>query len=80
MGLDRSDVKVERREEHMALFRDILERRALSCVFQPILDFHARSIFGYEALIRGPKGSIFQSPIDLFDAASDTKTLVLRNR
>ena len=77
MGLDRSEAKAERREAHNALFRDILERRALSCVFQPILDFHARSLFGYEALIRGPKGSIFQSPIDLFDAASDTKTLVL---
>ena len=77
MGIDRSDAKAERRDAHTALFRDILERRALSCVFQPILDFHARSIFGYEALIRGPKGSIFQSPIDLFDAASDSETLVL---
>ncbi len=77
MGLDRSDAKAERRDAHTALFRDILERRALSCVFQPILDFQARSIFGYEALIRGPKGSIFQSPIDLFDAASDSETLVL---
>ena len=77
MALDRSDVKAERRDAHAALFRDILERRALSCVFQPILDFHARSIYGYEALIRGPKGSLFQSPIDLFDAATDSETLVL---
>ena len=77
MALDRSDAKAERRDAHAALFRDILERRALSCVFQPILDFQARSIFGYEALIRGPKGSLFQSPIDLFDAAADSETLVL---
>ncbi|MCY7389702.1 MAG: GGDEF domain-containing protein [Burkholderiales bacterium] len=77
MSLDRSDVKAERRDAHAALFRDILERRALSCVFQPILSYQSRSIFGYEALIRGPKGSIFQSPIDLFDAASDSETLVL---
>ena len=77
MALDRSNAKAERRDAHAALFRDILERRALSCVFQPILDFHARSIYGYEALIRGPKGSLFQSPIDLFDAATDSETLVL---
>ena len=75
--MDRSEAKAERRDTHAALFRDILERRALSCVFQPILDFHDRRIFGYEALIRGPKGSLFQSPIDLFDAANDTETLVL---
>ncbi len=77
MALDRSEAKAERRDAHAALFRDILERRALSCVFQPILDFRERRIFGYEALIRGPKDSLFQSPIDLFHAADDAETLVL---
>ena len=37
MGLDRSDAKAERRDAHAQLFRGILERRALSGVFQPIL-------------------------------------------
>ena len=76
MGLDRSEVQAERREARAQLFRDILERRTLSCVFQPILSFHERRIFGYEALIRGPKNSIFQSPVDLFDAAELAGSLV----
>lgn len=76
MGLDRSEVHAERREVRAQLFREILERRALSCVFQPILSFHDKSIYGYEALIRGPRNSIFQSPIDLFDAAEDTGSVI----
>lgn len=76
MGLDRAEVQAERREARAQLFRDILDRRALSCVFQPILSFREHRIFGYEALIRGPKDSIFQSPVDLFDAADETGSLV----
>ena len=76
MGLDRSEVHAGRREARAHLFRDILERRALSCVFQPILSLHGKSIYGYEALIRGPKDSLFQSPVDLFDAAEDTDSVV----
>jgi len=75
MGSDRSDMQAERRAARAQLFREILERRALSCVFQPILGFHDRQLFGYEALIRGPRDSIFQSPADLFDAAQDTDSL-----
>ncbi len=76
MGLDRSEVQAERREARAQLFREILERRALTCVFQPILSFHGKSIYGYEALIRGPRDSIFQSPVDLFDAAEDTGSVI----
>ena len=36
----------------------ILEQRLLTPVFQPILDFRARSYFGFEGLIRGPLGII----------------------
>jgi len=76
MGLDRSEIHAERREARALLFREILERRALTCVFQPILSFHGKCIYGYEALIRGPRDSIFQSPIDLFDAAEDTGSML----
>ncbi|MBC8081820.1 MAG: EAL domain-containing protein, partial [Hymenobacter sp.] len=76
MGLDRLEVQAERREARAQLFREILERRALTCVFQPIVSFADRRIFGYEALIRGPKDSVFQSPVDLFDAAQDSGALV----
>src|SRR5882724_9376137 len=75
MAQERSDLQAERRAARAHLFRDILERRALTCVFQPILSFHERRIYGYEALIRGPKNSLFQSPIELFNAAEDDGSL-----
>lgn len=47
----------------------ILEQRLLTPVFQPILDFRARSYFGFEGLIRGPLGSPLHSPQVLFAVA-----------
>jgi len=38
-------------------------------VFQPIIDFRARAILGYESLIRGPEGSALRFPDTLFAAA-----------
>ncbi len=75
MAQERSDLQGERRAVRAQLFREILERKALTCVFQPILSFHERRIYGYEALIRGPKDSLFQSPIELFSAAEDDGSL-----
>ena len=63
------------REVRAQLFRDILKRKSLSCVFQPIVSFHEQHILGFEALIRGPKDSIFQAPIELFSAAQDLDSL-----
>ena len=48
----------------------ILENRALSPLFQPIIDIGKQRIYGYEALIRGPSDSPLHAPIKLFDAAS----------
>lgn len=48
----------------------ILESAALTPLFQPIVSLKNNSIYGYEALIRGPSDSILHSPINLFDAAS----------
>ena len=48
----------------------ILENRALSPLFQPIIDIGEQRIHGYEALIRGPSDSTLHAPIKLFDAAS----------
>src|SRR5574343_1122268 len=47
----------------------ILDEGLLYPVFQPIIDFRVRSILGYEALIRGPKGSPLAMPNALFAAA-----------
>lgn len=49
--------------------RRILSVGALFPVFQPIVDFRARAIFGYEALIRGPEGSCLHLPDQLFATA-----------
>lgn len=56
-------------DNETAELRDILARGLLVPVFQPIVDFRARAVFGYEALIRGPEGSRLHAPDALFAAA-----------
>ncbi|KUM02537.1 GGDEF domain-containing protein [Chromobacterium subtsugae] len=48
---------------------EIIGRRRLQPVFQPIVDLDAGSILGYEGLIRGPSDSALHSPMMLFEAA-----------
>ena len=50
--------------------RKVLDDRALSTVFQPIFGFREGRILGYEALVRGPEGSLVQTPGELFAAAT----------
>jgi EAL domain-containing protein (putative c-di-GMP-specific phosphodiesterase class I)/GGDEF domain-containing protein len=57
------------RQDVTAQLRQVLERRELCCVFQPIFGFREGRILGYEALARGPQGSLIQTPLDLFAAA-----------
>ena len=49
---------------------EILEKALLTPLFQPIISLKENTIYGYEALIRGPSDSPLHSPITLFDAAS----------
>ncbi|SDF80717.1 EAL domain-containing protein [Paraburkholderia phenazinium] len=49
---------------------DLIARRDLSAVFQPIVEFDDGAILGYEGLIRGPAGSPLESPFALFAQAS----------
>ncbi|HEV3422766.1 MAG TPA: phosphodiesterase [Paraburkholderia sp.] len=49
---------------------DLIARRALSAVFQPIVEFDDGAILGYEGLIRGPAGSPLETPFALFAQAS----------
>lgn len=48
----------------------LMETRALSCVFQPIVDTYRASIIGYESLIRGPVGHRLERPDTLFAEAA----------
>jgi diguanylate cyclase (GGDEF)-like protein len=49
--------------------RDILERKALTPHFQPIVDLRIGELYGFEGLIRGPSNSVLQAPLNLLGAA-----------
>nr|WP_315219094.1 GGDEF domain-containing protein [uncultured Duganella sp.] len=48
---------------------DILARRQLGALFQPIVDMRNGDIIAYEGLIRGPSDSPLHSPMNLFKVA-----------
>lgn len=54
----------------------IIAEEALHVLFQPIVDANQQSIYGYEALIRGPDASPLHSPLRLFDVATKAGQLV----
>lgn len=56
-------------DDEVAELQWIMAEGLLSPVFQPIIDFRVRAILGYEALIRGPVGSLLQFPDQLFGVA-----------
>ncbi len=56
-------------EQVMSPLREILEKRRLSALFQPIIDLKSGEFLGFEGLIRGPADSPLHSPINLFGAA-----------
>lgn len=47
----------------------ILSGRRLRAVYQPVVDIQTTGVLGYEALIRGPAGSVLELPDALFPAA-----------
>ena len=58
----------ERREQRRQFTEMLLDRR-VSSVYEPIVDVGTRTVFGYEALVRGPEGTPLHSPVALFRAA-----------
>ena len=48
--------------------RAVLDDRAVTCVFQPIVELESGLVVAYEALARGPHGPL-HAPDDLFAAA-----------
>ena len=49
--------------------KEILNKKLLSAVFQPIINLHEPSIIGFEGLIRGPVDCHLHKPSMLFDHA-----------
>ena len=51
------------------LLEDVLRSKAVRTVLQPIVSLRDGSVFGYEALSRGPAGSLLEKPDALIAAA-----------
>ncbi len=54
----------------------IIKNKRITPVFQPIVNLKTGSIMGYEALSRGPAGSLLQYPSTLFSVAIRTNRLL----
>jgi EAL domain-containing protein (putative c-di-GMP-specific phosphodiesterase class I)/CheY-like chemotaxis protein len=55
--------------EHFKRFREIVQAQSLQIHFQPIVHIDTGYAFGYEALVRGPPETYFESPVILFSLA-----------
>jgi diguanylate cyclase (GGDEF)-like protein len=61
-------------------FMRILQERRLYSVYQPIVSLKNADILGYEALSRVDRGSLFQSPVTLFEFAEEQGYLLRLDR
>ncbi|MBW2243084.1 MAG: EAL domain-containing protein [Deltaproteobacteria bacterium] len=57
------------------IFQAMVLAGEVSSVYEPIVDVSTKTVYGYEALVRGPEGSAFRSPLALFDAAEEEDLL-----
>ncbi|WP_462378925.1 EAL domain-containing protein [Pseudomonas sp. Marseille-QA0892] len=62
-------------DEQRSALEDILSARALSSLFQPIFSLSDHTLYGYEALSRGPTDSMLHTPLALFGAAREAGRL-----
>lgn len=53
----------------------LLHDGGLHCVYQPLIDLDTGSVLAHEALLRGPAGTGWESPMVLLDAARTTGRL-----
>jgi EAL domain-containing protein (putative c-di-GMP-specific phosphodiesterase class I) len=66
--------RIAARRRRQRLFDLVLEGNVRS-VYEPIVDVTARTVYGYEALTRGPEGSDLFSPGALFASAEEEDLL-----
>ncbi len=62
------------RNRRRRLFQLVIEGRVRS-VYEPIVEVESRTVFGYEALARGPEGTELHSPARLFATATEQDLL-----
>jgi len=51
---------------------EILLNEQVTTLFQPLVHLRDQTVLGYEALSRGPQGTPFESPVNLFDMADES--------
>ncbi|MDQ2870536.1 MAG: EAL domain-containing protein, partial [Acidobacteriota bacterium] len=68
-------IATTKEEERQSLlretFQEILRKRRIRTVYQPIFDLNTMELHGHEALTRGPLDTAFESPELLFQFAGD---------
>ncbi|MBC8014583.1 MAG: GGDEF domain-containing protein [Sporomusaceae bacterium] len=67
--IEHSNFTQEEQDNYYEL-KKILANKEIRTVFQPIVSLVDGGIFGYEALSRGPQGSLLEKPDTLFPAAA----------
>jgi diguanylate cyclase (GGDEF)-like protein len=60
--------------------QDVILGDGLTSVYQPIVDLGTGDIFAYEALTRGPRGTVLESPATLFAIADEVDLTVELDR
>jgi EAL domain-containing protein (putative c-di-GMP-specific phosphodiesterase class I) len=64
-------LRAQRELQDRCELQEVLLTDQLSTVFQPIVELRRRQVLGYEALSRGPAGSVYQMPLRLFEMAAE---------
>ncbi|HEX6178581.1 MAG TPA: EAL domain-containing protein [Thermoanaerobaculia bacterium] len=67
------DAEQQRKRQLTRELRDIIRRKRVTTLFQPIIRSADNSIFGYEILTRGPAGSSFRNSDMLFSFAREAR-------
>ena len=67
------DAEQQRKKQLARELRDIIRRKRVTTLFQPIIHAREQTVFGYEVLTRGPAGSSFRNSDMLFSFAREAK-------
>src|SRR5882724_10259272 len=67
------DAEQQRKKQLVRELRDIIRRKRVTTLFQPIVNARESTVFGYEILTRGPANSSFRNSDMLFAFARETK-------
>ncbi|MCL0101342.1 EAL domain-containing protein, partial [Peptococcaceae bacterium] len=59
----------------LELLKKLIEEKNFNIVYQPLVNLSTGKVIGYEALTRGPKDSILESPAKLFPLAEKANLL-----